>query len=134
MRHRGIRFFAVDINQQPNLNFGASTQTVPMILFYPGFQKTITVHRYSGDVNSISMSKFMHKKADIKFEFREKYFKPAKNPFGDDQVMMDMDASGNIKPDAGKMAELQQKQEREERQKKEYMRYLEEQMQRGGDL
>lgn len=106
MRHRGIRFFAVDINQQPNINFGTSTQAVPLILFYPAFQKSITVHRYVGDVDSISMSKFLHKKADIKFEMKETYFKPAKSPFGD-QVTMEMDESGNIRPDSGKMAELQ---------------------------
>ena len=95
------------------------------MLFYPAYHKFGTVHRYSGSIDSIEMSKFMHKKADVKFEWRTKFFQPPKNPFGDDQVMMDMDSSGSFSPDKGKMAELQNKQARDDTEKREYMRYLE---------
>jgi len=66
------------------------------MLLYPAYKKETTVHRYSGDIDSIAMSKFLHKKVDIKFDWRVKFFKGPKNPFGEGTVMMDVDASGNM--------------------------------------
>lgn len=127
MRHRGIRWYAADLNSAQNINFQTQVGTVPAMLFYPAFHKGTAVHRYSGDIDSIKMSKFLHKKADIKFEWKPKFFRPKekkKSPF----IEMDMDANGNAINDPGQIAKLQQKQNSEEHEKEDYVRYLESQM------
>jgi hypothetical protein len=129
MRHRGIRFHAVDVNQAHAINYGVSSAVLPMLLIYPGYHKSTAVHRYSGNIDSINMAKFLHKKADVKFEWNEKYFRPPVDRM-EGAVMMDVDENGNVKPDPEKIAELQAKQDREEREKQTYMRYLEENMNR----
>lgn len=79
MRHRGIRWYAADVSTQHKINFGTHFGSAPQLLFYPAFHKETAVQRYTGDIDSIKMAKFLHKKADIKFEWRIKFFRPKEN-------------------------------------------------------
>ena len=51
------------------------------------------------------MGQFLHKKADIKFDWKKKFFTPPKD-HTDGMVMMDVDADGNIQHNPDKIAEL----------------------------
>ena len=54
------------------------------------------MYKYTGPGNAISMAKFIHKHAEIKFELKEKFFSTEENE-SEAPVMMDMQ-EGNINP------------------------------------
>jgi len=122
-----------DVNKHIDLELGVRTENLPKIIMYPAYNKKTIVYSYSGEADSIAMSKWMHQKADIKFELKEKFFTPPKDE-NEGSVMMEMDEKGNIKPDSGKIAELQAKQQKEEEEKQAYIRRVEEAMRARGDL
>lgn len=125
MRHRGIRWYAADGNAHLKINFGTTYGSLPQLLFYPAFHKGTTVQKYTGDIDSIKMAKFLHKKADIKFEWRAKFFRPKEKQRDGPFIDMAFDEKGNAVNDPSQMREVQAKQDREEREKADYIRYLE---------
>jgi hypothetical protein len=91
MRNRSVRFYVTDINTQVGLDLGIKQDNVPAMVVYPAFHKKTLAALYSGEVDGVEMAKFIHKKADIKFELKEQFFTPAKDP-NEGLVMMEMDA------------------------------------------
>ena len=80
MRNRSVRFYVTDVNTNVGLELRVKQDTVPLMVVYPAFHKKASVYQYTGEVDGIEMAKFIHLKADIKFELKEQYFTPPKDP------------------------------------------------------
>ena len=92
----------MDYNTDFKVPIGIKLEKFPALVFKPAFKKQTVSFLYSGKIEDIRFARFMFHKADIKFEWKGKFFKP-QNDENDGKVMMEMDEQGNIKPDRAKL-------------------------------
>lgn len=74
MRNRSVRFYSIDMNREYMTNLGTSAASIPFIVMYPSFHKD-QAHRYTQNIDAISLANFIQKTADISFVLKELYFR-----------------------------------------------------------
>ena len=76
MKNRSVKFFAIDINANAGVQgIGIDTEySFPNMFLYPAHGKGISMYRYDGDADFLSMAEFIHKNSDTKFDLKIQYF------------------------------------------------------------